>query len=103
LSQCKQEHGEALHKYTCRFFETRATIPNISEEDVINCFRKGISDELLYREFGRNRPKTFIGRRDMMQQWADQEEQERDRFPKHDGDYYSNNGKQGNNDWNVKS
>ena len=55
-----------------RFFDTRTTVQS------------------LYRDFGRNRPKTVVDLREMMQRWADEEEQERSRFPHRNND---NNGK----------
>ncbi|RLM62141.1 GAG-POL precursor [Panicum miliaceum] len=39
LSQVKQEMNETLMSYTRHFFETRATIANITDEDVIRCFQ----------------------------------------------------------------
>jgi hypothetical protein len=44
LAQCKQERNELLRSYTRRFFDVRATIANISDEDIINCFYKGQRD-----------------------------------------------------------
>jgi hypothetical protein len=38
LSQVNQEMNETLRSYTRCFFETRATITNITDEDVICCF-----------------------------------------------------------------
>jgi hypothetical protein len=66
LAQCKQEHNKLLRSYTHRFFDVRATIANISEEDIIDCFYNGITDPDIYRDFGRNRPKTITGLHDMM-------------------------------------
>jgi hypothetical protein len=61
LAQCKQERNELLRSYTRRFFDVRATIANISEEDIIDCFYNGITDPGIYRDFGRNRRKTIAG------------------------------------------
>jgi hypothetical protein len=58
----------------------RATIANISEEDIIECFYNGIIDPGIYRDFGRNRPKNVAGLRDMMHDWSEQEEKMRKRF-----------------------
>ncbi|RLN33684.1 retrotransposon protein, putative, Ty3-gypsy subclass [Panicum miliaceum] len=91
LSQCKQERNELPRSYTRRFFDTRATIANISESNVIDCFHNGLTDQALFRDFGRNRPKTVAALLDMMQTWADQEEQERDRFSKRGNDYSKRN------------
>jgi hypothetical protein len=51
----------------------RATIANISEEDIIDCFYNGITDQEIYRDFGRNS-------RDMMHDWFEQEEKMREWF-----------------------
>jgi hypothetical protein len=82
-----------IRSYVKRFFDTRTTIPNIAADDVIDYFQSGITVQSLYRDFGRNRPKTVVEQRDMMQRWADEEEQERSRFPCHNND---NNGKRHN-------
>ena len=58
----KQEQGESIRSYVKCFFDTRATIPN-----VIDYFQSGITVQSLYRNFGRNRPKTVVDLRDMMQ------------------------------------
>jgi hypothetical protein len=73
---------ELLRSYTHRFFDIRATIANISEEDIIDCFYNGITDPGIYRDFGRNRPKTVASLRDMMHDWSEQEEKMRERFPR---------------------
>jgi hypothetical protein len=48
----KQECNELMRSYTRRFFDVRATIANISEDDIINCFYNGITDPGIYRDFG---------------------------------------------------
>jgi hypothetical protein len=58
----------------------RATIANISKEDIVDCFYNGITDQGIYRDFGRNRPKTIAGLHDMMHDWSEQEEKMRERF-----------------------
>jgi hypothetical protein len=58
-----------------------ANIVNISEEDIIDCFYNGITDPSIYTDFGRNRPKSVAGLRDMMHEWSEQEEKMRERFP----------------------
>jgi hypothetical protein len=71
-----------LRSYTHRFFDVRATIANISEDDIIDCFYNGITDPGIYRDFGQNWPKTVAGLRDMMHDWSEQEEKMRERFPR---------------------
>jgi hypothetical protein len=80
LAQHKQERNELLRSYTRRFFDVRATITNISEDDIIDCFYNGITDPGIYRDFGRSRPKTVAGLHDMMYDWSKQEEKMRERF-----------------------
>jgi hypothetical protein len=80
LAQCKQERNKLLRSYTQRFFDVGAIITNISEEDIIDCFYNGITDQGIYRHFGRNRPKTVVGLRDMMHDWFEQEEKMREQF-----------------------
>jgi hypothetical protein len=73
LCLCKQEHGDALRLYIKRFFDTRATIANIADDDVIDGFHNGLATQQWYRYFGRNSPLSVIALRDMMLGWADQE------------------------------
>jgi len=88
----KQEQGESIRSYVKRFFDTRATIPNVADDDIINYFQSDITIQSLYRDFGRNHPKTVVDLQDMMQRWADEEEQERSGFPRRNND----NGKRHN-------
>jgi hypothetical protein len=82
LAECKQERNELLRSYTRRFFDVRATIANITEEDIIDCFYNSLTDPGIYHDFGRNRPKMVAGLRDMMHDWYEQEEKIRERFPR---------------------
>jgi hypothetical protein len=82
LAQCKQKRNKLLRSYTRCFFDVRATIANISEEDIIDCFYNGLTDPGICRDFGRNRPKTVARLRDMMHDWSEQEEKMRERFPR---------------------
>jgi hypothetical protein len=60
----------------------RATIANISEEDMIDCFYNGLTELGIYRDFEQNRPKTVSGLCDMMHDWSEQEEKMREQFPR---------------------
>jgi hypothetical protein len=90
LSQVKQEMNETLRYYTRCFFKTRATIANITDEDIIRCFQNGLFSKNTYHDFGRNRPTTAVELHDMMTRWADQENEEKDRFPKRNHDKQGN-------------
>jgi hypothetical protein len=63
-----------------------ATIANITNEDVIHCFHNGLFSKNTYHDFGRNRPTTTVELHDMMTRWADQKDEENDRFPKRNHD-----------------
>jgi hypothetical protein len=81
LSKVKQEMNETLRSYTWYFFEMRTTITNITDEDVIRCFKNGLFSKHTYHDFGRNRPTTAVELCDMMARWADQEDEENNCFP----------------------
>jgi hypothetical protein len=49
----------------------RATIANITDEDIIRCFQNGLFSKHTYHDFGRNRRTTAMELRDMMAWWAD--------------------------------
>jgi hypothetical protein len=66
LSQVKQKMNETLRSSTWCFFETRATITNITDEDVIRCFQNGLFSKNMYHDFGLNRLTTTVELRDMM-------------------------------------
>lgn len=85
-----------MHAYTRRFFEKCATVTNIPDQDVIDCFQQGLTDRYLFRDFGQQRPKTIGELRDMMAVWADNEEQENDSYPTR-GDEYNDNKQSSNN------
>jgi hypothetical protein len=52
LAQCKQERNKLLQSYTRRFFDVRATIGNILEEDIIDCFYNGITTQASTETLG---------------------------------------------------
>jgi hypothetical protein len=68
--------------YTRLFFETRATITNITDEDINRYFQHGLFLKNTYHDFRRNRLTTAMDLRDMMARWADQEDEENNHFPK---------------------
>ncbi|RLM78841.1 hypothetical protein C2845_PM12G27030 [Panicum miliaceum] len=82
--------NKTLRSYTWRFFEMRATIANITDDDVIRCFQNGLFSKHTYHNFGCNRPATAVELRDMMTRWDDQEDEENDRFPKRNSDKQGN-------------
>jgi hypothetical protein len=71
-------------------FETRTTIANIIDEDVIRCFQNGLFPKNTYHDFGHNRLTTTVEVCDMMAPWANQEDEENDQFPKRNHDKQGN-------------
>ena len=49
---CKQEQGETIRSYVKRFFDTRATIANVADDDVIDYFQGGITVQSLSATLG---------------------------------------------------
>jgi hypothetical protein len=86
LSQVKQEMNETSRSYKRCFFETRATIANITDEDVIRCFQNSLFSKNTYHDFGRNRSTTAVELHAMMARWVDQEDEENDLLPKRNHD-----------------
>jgi hypothetical protein len=93
--------NEILRSYTRCFFEMRAIITNITDEDIIRCFQNGLFSKHMYHDFGRNRPTTAVELCDMMVRWANQEDEENDRFPKRNSHKQGNdNGHFDKGEWN---
>ena len=65
-----------MRSYLTRFFDTRSTIANIVNDNIIDCFHNSLSTQQLYHDFGRNLPRSVMALHDMMLEWADKEEQE---------------------------
>jgi hypothetical protein len=62
LTQVKQEVNETLRSYTWRLFKTRATIANITDEDIIRCFQNGLFSKHTYNNFGHKENDRFTKR-----------------------------------------
>ncbi|XP_012702802.2 uncharacterized protein LOC101774941 [Setaria italica] len=56
LSQVKQQEGETLQSYLHCFFDKKATIMDVMERDVIDCFQNSLHDRRMFQDFGRRRP-----------------------------------------------
>jgi hypothetical protein len=42
LAMIKQEQGETLRKYMCRFFDKRAIVVEVTDKEVIDLFQDGL-------------------------------------------------------------
>jgi hypothetical protein len=55
LAMVKQEQGETLPKYMLRFFDKRAMVVNVTDEEVIDLFQDGLYHRRTFEDFGRHR------------------------------------------------
>jgi hypothetical protein len=74
LAMVKQEQGETLRKYMCRFFDKRATVVDVTDKEVIDLFQDGLYHRRTFEDFGRRRPRSIPHLKDMITSWADEED-----------------------------
>jgi hypothetical protein len=74
LAMVKQEQGETLRKYMCRFFDKRAIVVDVTDKEVIDLFQDGLYHRRTFEDFGRRRPKSIPHLKDMITSWADEED-----------------------------
>jgi hypothetical protein len=74
MAMVKQEQGETLRKYMCRFFDKRATVVDVTDKEVIDLFQGGLYHRRTFEDFGRRRPKSIPHLKDMITSWADEED-----------------------------
>ncbi|CAN6207953.1 unnamed protein product [Urochloa humidicola] len=93
LSMCKQKPDESLREYMRRFFEIRSAVVHISDHDIIELFHAGITNCFFDSQLRINHPKSVSVLRSMIEDWADQEDREKEKYGTQ-----RNNNKQGNNE-----
>jgi hypothetical protein len=59
LAQVNQEQGETLRQYMCLFFDKRATVVDVTDKQVIDCFQDGLYHRRTFEDFGRHRPSSI--------------------------------------------
>ncbi|CAN6288529.1 unnamed protein product [Urochloa humidicola] len=97
LSMCKQKSDESLREYMRRFFEIRSAVADISDRDVIELFHQGITNRFFDSQFGMNRPRTVSALRSMIEDWADQEDREKEKYgARRNNEKQNNNANRGN-------
>jgi hypothetical protein len=74
LAMVKQEQGETLRKYMCRFFDKRTTIVDVTDKEVIDLFQDGLYHCRTFEDFGRSRPSSITHLKDMITSCADEED-----------------------------
>jgi hypothetical protein len=58
----------------CRFFEKHATVVDITDKEVIDCFQDGLYHRRTFEDFGHRRPSSITKLKDKIISWADEED-----------------------------
>jgi hypothetical protein len=101
LAMVKQEQGETLRKYMRRFFDKRATVVDVSDNEVIDLFQDGLYHRRTFEDFGHRRPSSITYLKDMITSWAYEEDKANTKYDairgksKQNTDGGNNNGNQG--------
>jgi transcriptional accessory protein Tex/SPT6 len=74
LAMVKREQGETLRKYMRHFFDKRATIVDVTDNEVIDLFQDGLYHCRTFEDSGRRRPSSITKLKDMITSWADEED-----------------------------
>jgi transcriptional accessory protein Tex/SPT6 len=74
LTMVKQEQGETLQQYMHCFFDKRATIVDITDKQVNECFQDGLYHHRTFEDFGRHHPSSITKLKDMITSWVDEED-----------------------------
>jgi hypothetical protein len=74
LAMVKQEQGEMLRQYMCRFFDKRATAVDVTDQKVIDLFQDGLNHRRTFENFGRRRSSSITKLKDVITSWADEED-----------------------------
>jgi hypothetical protein len=74
LTMVKQEQGETLQQYMHCFFDKRATIVDITDKQVNECFQDGLYHHRTFKDFGRHHPSSITKLKDMITSWVDEED-----------------------------
>jgi hypothetical protein len=97
LSIVKQEQGETLRKYMRRFFDKRATVVHVTDNEVIDLFQDGLYHHRTFEDFGRRRPSSITKLKDMITSWADEEDKTNTKYDAIRGKSKQNAGGSNNN------
>jgi hypothetical protein len=73
MAMVKHEQGETLRKYMRRFFDKRATVVDVTDNEVINLFQDSLYHHRTFEDFGHRCPSSITKLNDMITSWADEE------------------------------
>jgi hypothetical protein len=83
-----------------RFFDKRATVVDVTDNEVIDLFQDGLYHCLTFEDFGRRRPKSIPHLKDMITSWADEEDKANAKYDAIRGKSKQNTGGSGGNNGN---
>jgi hypothetical protein len=93
----KQEQGETLRKYMRRFFDKRAIVVDVTDNEVIDLFQDGLYHHRTFEDFSRRRPSSITKLKDMIISWAAEEDKENAKYDAIRGKTKKNAGGSSNN------
>jgi hypothetical protein len=76
LAMVQQEQGETLRKYMRRFFDKRATVVDVTDNEVVDLFQDGLYHRHTFEDFYRRRLSSITKLKGMITSWADEEDKE---------------------------
>jgi hypothetical protein len=89
LAMIKQKQCKTLRQYM-RHFNKHATVVDVTDKEVIDCFQDGLYHHCAFKNFGRRRPSSITKLKDMITSRVDEED-------KANAKYDSNHSKGKNN------
>jgi hypothetical protein len=80
------------------FFDKRATVVDITDKEVIDCFRDGLYHHRTFEDFGHRHPSSITKLKDMITSWADEEDKANAKYDSNRGKGKNNTGGNNNKD-----
>jgi hypothetical protein len=74
LAMVKQEQDETLRKYMGRFFDKRATVVDVTDQEIIDLFKDGLYHHCNFEDFYHRRSSSITKLKDMITPWVDKED-----------------------------
>jgi hypothetical protein len=97
LAMVKQEQGEMLRQYMRRFFDKRATVVDVIDKEVVDCFQDCLYQHRTFEDFGRCHPSSITKLKDMITSWVDEEDKANAKYDSSRGKSKNNTGGNNNN------
>jgi hypothetical protein len=86
-----------------RFFDKRATVVDVTDKEVIDCFQDGLYHCHTFEDFGRHCPSSISKLKDVITSWADEEDKAKAKYDSNRDNNKNNIGSNNNKDKGVAS